>query len=181
LSEPTRLPLISRDQAALTIRHLYPDGDDPSNVTKTLAGSPDTLAALAPFLGQVMNPTTIDYATKEIVVVRVSALNRCDYCVPTHEVVARRAGVSEEAVAACIACDDALDAMEPAHRCVARYCDELVRTPYAVSDGVLDELREHFADHEIVELTALAGAITLLNYVASVAQLPLDAKTLSAR
>ncbi len=177
----SRLPIIERDQAPLTIRHLYPEGEEPSNVTKTLAGSPDTLAALAPFLGQVMNASTIDYATKEIVVLRVSALNQCGYCVPTHAVVARRAGLSEDAVDQCATCDGPLDALDPAHQVLARYCDQVVRDATAVDDDLLARMREHYEDHEIVELTALAGAITLLNYVASVARLPLDAKTLAAR
>lgn len=180
MSKTTRLPIIERDQAPLTIRHLYPEGADPSNVTKTLAGSPDTLAALAPFLGQVMNATTVDYATKEVVVVRVSALNECGYCVPTHVVVARNAGLSDDAVDQCADCDGPLDALEPRHQVLARYCDQVVRDAANLSDDLLAEMREHFADHEIVELTVLAGAITLLNYVASVAQIPLDAKTLAA-
>ena len=88
-SVEARLPVVGPDQAALTVRAMYADGD-PSNITKVLAGSPDTLAAMAPFLAQVMNPTTLDLAIKEVVVLRVSVLNRCAYCVPTHQAAARR-------------------------------------------------------------------------------------------
>ncbi len=52
----------------MRVRGLYPSDGDASNITKALAGSPDTLAALAPFLSQVMNATTVDLATKELVV-----------------------------------------------------------------------------------------------------------------
>ena len=176
-----RLPLVDRDQAALTIRRLYPQDADASNITKALAGSPDTLAAMAPFLGQVMNPSTIDLATKEVVVLRVSALNRCEYCVPTHEVVASRSGLSDDAVAVLASADAPDDRLEPRHRVLAEYCDRVVRDANEVDDHLLSRLREHFDDHEIVELTVQAGAITTLNYVASVARLPLDATTLAAR
>lgn len=171
--EASRLPLIGRDQAPLTIRSLYADRD-PSNITKALAGSPDTLAAMAPFLARVMNPTTLDLATKEVVVLRVSAVNRCAYCVPTHERVARRAGLSPAAVAA-LSCPDPPDErLAPRERTLARYCDQVVADAGAVGDALLGELREHFEDHQIIELTVLAGAITTLNYVAGVAGLPLD-------
>ena len=43
----------------------------------------------------------------------------------------------------------------------------------------MSRLREHFGDHEIVELTVLAGAITLLNYVASAFDVPLDPWTVA--
>lgn len=169
-----RLPIVAREQAALTVRAIYPAERDASNVTKALAGSPDTLAAMAPFLAQVMNATTLDLATKEVVVLRVSAVNGCDYCVPTHEVAARKAGLSREAVAALASPEPPDGQLEAHHAALARYCDAVVADATAVDDALLAQMREHFEDHEIVELTVLAGAITTLNYVASVARLPLD-------
>jgi uncharacterized peroxidase-related enzyme len=179
-ARPARLPLVQRDQAPLTIRSLYADRD-PSNITKALAGSPDTLAAMAPFLSRVMNATTLDLVTKEVVVLRVSAANRCAYCVPTHEVAARRAGLSPAAVAALASPDPPDERLPPRARTLARYCDQLVADAGAVGDALLADMREHFEDHEIVELTVLAGTVTTLNYVASVAGLPLDPGTLAAR
>lgn len=174
-----RLPVVGQDQAALTVRAMYAAGD-PSNITKVLAGSPDTLAAMAPFLSQVMNPTTLDLATKEVVVLRVSAVNRCDYCVPTHQVVARRAGLTPEAVEALSAPRLTTEGLTPRQHSLAVYCDRVVADATTVDDELLAEMRRHFEDHEIVELTVLAGAITTLNYVASVAGLPLDPGTLAA-
>ncbi len=165
----------------MLVRSLYPTDGDASNITKALAGSPDTLAAMAPFLAQVMNATTIDLATKEIVVLRVSAANRCAYCVPTHEVVARAAGLDPEVVAALAAPEPPDERLAPRERTLASFCDQLVADAAAVGDDLLAAMREYFEDHEIVELTVLAGAITTLNYVASLGGLPLDPRTLEAR
>lgn len=175
-----RLPLVEREQAGLLVRPLYPRDRDASNVTKALAGSPDTFAAMAPFLSQVMNATTIDLATKEVVVLRVSAVNRCAYCVPTHEVVARDAGLAPEIVEALASPTPPDERIPPKHRVLAAFCDQIVADAAGVEDDLLGAMREHFEDHEIVELTVLAGAITTLNYVASLARLPLDARTLAA-
>ncbi len=177
-SVEARLPVVGRDQAALTVRAMYADGD-PSNITKVLAGSPDTLAAMAPFLSQVMNPTTLDLATKEVVVLRVSVVNRCAYCVPTHQVAARRAGLSPEAVATLSARELTDEGLTAREHTLASYCDRVVIDAATVDEGLLAEMRRHFEDHEIVELTVLAGAITTLNYVAGVAGIPIDPRTLS--
>jgi AhpD family alkylhydroperoxidase len=177
----SRLPLVERDQAPLTVRRLYPADGDASNITKALAAAPDTLAVLAPLLGQVMNASTVDLPTKEVVVLRVSAVNRCAYCVPTHALVARDSGLSPGAVAALASGDVPDERLDPPHRTLARYCDQVVADASKVDDALLAEMREHFADHEIVELTVLAGAITTLNYVASVAGLPLDPRAAAAQ
>ncbi len=178
---PARLPLVERDQAGMLVRSLYPSDGDASNITKALAGSPDTLAALAPLLAQVMNATTVDLPTKEVVVLRVSVANRCDYCVPTHEVVARNAGLAPDVVAALASGEPPDDRLPARVRVLTEFCDQIVADAGGVGDDLLAAMREHFEDHEIVELTVLAGAITTLNYVAGLAGLPLDARTLSAR
>ena len=180
MSEATRMPLVERDQAGLLIRGVYGDDGSASNITKTLANSPDTLAKLTPLLGQVMNPTTIDGGIKELVVLRVSAMNHCSYCVPTHEVVARRMGIEDDRVA-CLASGDAGDGLfDDRSRAVIDLCDQLVTDAGGMTGELLARLRTHFEEQEIVELTVLAGAITLLNYVASAFDVPLDAKTLAA-
>jgi AhpD family alkylhydroperoxidase len=174
-----RLPLVEREQAGLLVQRLYAEGRDPSNITKLLANAPDTLAVLAPLLGQVMNESTLDLATKEIVVLRVSALNACAYCVPTHRAAARRAGLSDAAVAALCAPAPLPEGAPLGERehVLVEYCDRLVRDAGSVDDALLARVRAWFADHEVVELTVLAGAITLLNYVASAFDVPLDPRT----
>ncbi len=181
LSAQARLPLVDREQAGMLVRSLYPSDGEASNITKALAGSPDTLAAMAPFLAQVMNASTIDLPTKEVVVLRVSAVNRCAYCVPTHEVVARDAGLPAGVVAALASTEPPDDRIPTRERVLAAFCDQIVADAAGVDDELLGRMREHFEDHEIVELTVLAGAITTLNYVASLAGLPLDSRTLRAR
>lgn len=181
MAENPRLPLVERDQASLPVRALYPTDHEPSGITKALAIAPDTLAVLAPLLGQVMNASTVDLATKEVVVLRVSALNACEYCVPTHEVVARFAGLPAAAVRALSALVPAADVpLGPREQTLVAFCDRLVIDANAVDDDLLAQMRVHFADHEVIELMVLAGAITTLNYVATTVRVPLDATTRAA-
>ncbi|MCU0309274.1 MAG: carboxymuconolactone decarboxylase family protein [Thermoleophilia bacterium] len=174
------LPLVDRDQAPLAVRGLYPDDGDASNITKVMANAPDALAALAPFLGRVMGASTLDLATKEIVVLRVSALNRCAYCIPTHVRVARETGVPEAQVAVLATDAPPGEGFGAREALVVELCDRLVRDAASVDRALLDRLRVHLAEHEIMEVTLLAGAITLLNYVASAFDVPLDPVTIAA-
>ena len=125
---------------------------------------------------------TVDLATKELVVLRVSALNACAYCVPTHALAARRAGLSDDAVAALIDQPPLADGAPfgERERALVEYCDRLVADAATIDDALMARLRASFADHEVVELTVLAGAITLLNYVASAFDVPFDPRTVAS-
>jgi alkylhydroperoxidase family enzyme len=47
------------------------------------------------------------------------------------------------------------DLFTPAEKAALRYAEEMSRTPVDVPDDLFDELRRHFDDRGIVELTAM--------------------------
>lgn len=61
---------------------------------------PELLEVAMPFLGVALGPSALDWRTKEIVIVRTSALARCRYCVQAHTVVALDAGLTRAEVTA---------------------------------------------------------------------------------
>src|SRR5947208_3298382 len=71
----------------------YPADGGASALTRSLATAPDVMETLMPFLGQVMDEGAVDLATKELVILRVSELNGCRYCLATHRPAALEAGV----------------------------------------------------------------------------------------
>src|SRR5207244_6191754 len=90
----SRLPLLARDEAPPGARAWYrPDGGA-SALTRSLAAAPDLLETLMPFLGQIMGESSLDLATKELVIVRVSQLNGCDYCLAAHRPAALQSGLA---------------------------------------------------------------------------------------
>ena len=72
----------------------------------------------------------------------------------------REAGFSFEKLAA-VAEYQASDLFTPAEKAALRYTDEVCRESVDVPDEVFDELRRHFNDSEIVDLT---GVIALENF-----------------
>ena len=70
-----------------------------------------------------------------------------------------RLGVSEETLAALDSYDEN-PLFTPAERAAIRYAEEMTRTPVEVSDELFAELRRHFDDRALVDLTS---AIALEN------------------
>jgi alkylhydroperoxidase family enzyme len=59
------------------------------------------------------------------------------------------------------------------------WCDALCATPAPVPDDVAHALREHFAEHEVVELTLVASATLMLNRLCTALELPTSPATLA--
>jgi len=68
-------------------------GGDPGPIVAALAQVPELLQVAVPFIGAALGPSGIDWRSKEIVIVRTSALAGGHYCVAAHTVVALDAGL----------------------------------------------------------------------------------------
>ncbi len=167
--------LLGADQAPLLARPYY-EGGDPGPIVAALAQVPELLEVAVPFIGTVLGPSALDWRTKELVIVRVSALMECRYCVNAHTAVALDAGLSRAEI---LTLRGNLDAItDPAERAMLGWVDAVAGGPGPIDPAVCAGLRPHFADHEIVELTLLVGATLMLNRFATALRLPTDAAVL---
>ncbi len=124
-----------------------------------------------PYLGQVMAEGSIDLRTKELVIVRVSQLNGCSYCLAAHGPVALEAGVPEEQLAA--VCGGAsLDRLPARERALVEWIDRQTLDPAGIDDELLARALEHLRGDQLIELTLLAGTITMLNQYCTAFQIP---------
>src|SRR6266508_2876210 len=96
----SRVRLLERESAPLLSRRWYRADGSASPLTRSLATAPDIMETLMPFLGAVYGESSLDLATKELVILRVSSLNGCRYCVAAHAPAAREAGIPVEHVEA---------------------------------------------------------------------------------
>ncbi len=95
----TGVRLVEAAQAPLLARRYYVGGD-PGPITAALANVPELLEVAMPFLATVLGATAVDARTKELVILRTSAVLGCRYCVQTHTTAARDTGLSRAEVAA---------------------------------------------------------------------------------
>jgi AhpD family alkylhydroperoxidase len=167
----SRVPLLALDEAPLTARAWYREDGSASTLTRSLATAPDLLETLMPFLGQVMGESSLDLATKELVIVRVSQLNSCHYCLAAHRPVALDAGVPPEHVAA-VCAEAPLDGLPERERAIVEWVDRVTIQPVAVDDGLLARALDWVREDELLELTILAGAIGMLNRYCTAFEIP---------
>jgi AhpD family alkylhydroperoxidase len=167
----SRLPLLDADEAPLLSRAWYgPDGAA-SPLTRSLATAPDLLETLLPFLAHALGEGSVDLATKELVIVRVSQLNGCRYCLAAHRPLALEAGVPDDHLRA--VCDEAPSARLPdRERALIAWVDAVTLDPAAVDDELVARTLDHLREDQLVELTILAGAITMLNAYCTAFDLP---------
>jgi AhpD family alkylhydroperoxidase len=171
----SRVELVEAAQAPLVARPYYREDGTASPITRALAQVPELLEVTLPFIGRVLGPTSLDLRTKEIVVLRVSALCGCRYCVETHTVAAWDVGLTPDETASLRGAAGGLSEREEA---LVAWCDALCAAPEPVPEPVAERLRRHFAEHELVELTLLAGATMMLNRFCTALELPTSPATL---
>ena len=158
----TRVRLLERDEAPLLARPFYASDGSASPLKRSLANAPDLLETLLPFLGQIFGGGAVDLATKELVVVRVSQLNGCRYCLAAHRPLALESGVAPDHLAA--ACDEAsLESLPDRERMIFEWVDRYVTDPRGVDDGLVARVLDHMRDDQLIELSILIGATQLLN------------------
>jgi AhpD family alkylhydroperoxidase len=172
-----RVPLVAADQAPLLARPYYEAGD-PGPVVAALAHVPELLDPCLPFLGAVFGPTALPARTKELVIVRTSALLACRYCVEAHSVVALDAGLTPDEVRALRRTGDGPGLPEePAEAALLAWVDAVAGGTGPVEPELRHALADHFTDPEVVEITLLVGVTLMLNRFCTALDLPTSTET----
>ena len=92
---------IDYEQASAAVRAVVDDLTETRNVAdentfwKYLANDPALLKRTWESVKAVMSPGALDVLTKEMVYLAVSVTNGCPYCIASHGLAARKAGMTE--------------------------------------------------------------------------------------
>ena len=121
-----------------------------------------TLRAVEAYLHQ----TTLGAGLIDLVKMRASQINGCAYCLDMHSKALRRNGESEQRIYLLNAWHES-PLYTPRERAALVWTEALT----LVAEGhappaVWDEVRKHFVDKEVVDLTTLIGMINLWNRLA---------------
>jgi AhpD family alkylhydroperoxidase len=169
-----RLPLLAASEAPPLARRWYGHDGVASPLTRSLAAAPDVMETALPFLADVLGESALDLATKELVIMRVSHLNGCRYCIGAHRGAAEAAGIAGERLAAVLG-DAPLDVLTPRERTILAWVDTVTLDPAAASDELAGDVVRLVRDDGLVELTLLAGAVGMLNRYCTALDLPAPA------
>jgi AhpD family alkylhydroperoxidase len=175
----SRVDLIDARLAPLLARTYYEAGD-PGPIVGALAHVPEVLEAAMPFLSAMFGESALPERTKEIVVLRTSALLRCRYCTQSHSVVARGAGLSREEVLALRGEADLATHFEgEAERALLGWIEAVASGPGPVDEPTTVSFRAHFSEADLVEVTLLIAGTMMLNRFCTALELPPSATTIA--
>ncbi len=163
----TRVPLIGEERSDLAplINRVKTERGRLINLYRVLLHSPAVAEGWLDFNSAVRYHTTLDAALRELIILRVSLLNGAAYQARIHGGShALQAGLSTEQIAALNAGTDS-PLFTPAQRAALAWTDAMTRD-IEVPDALHAELRRHFDDRAIVEITVLAGAYNMHTRVA---------------
>jgi AhpD family alkylhydroperoxidase len=165
--------MLSAEEAPITVKHFFSNGD-PGPLVSTFAHVPELLQSVLPFIGNALGPSSIDFRTKEIVILRASALQECNYCVNTHTVVANKAGLNREELLA-LRGEGSLSVFDSEkEQVLLRWTDVIALGPQPIEQKLKEKMTVHFDESEIVELTLTIGATVMLNRYATALDLPVS-------
>ncbi len=113
-----------------------------------------------------LTAASIPARMRALIDLRVSQINGCAYCCDMHSQEARRAGESQQRLDVLAAWREAglFDEKERAALDWAESVTNVART--GVPDAVFEELKRHWSEQEIVDLTLVVAAINAWNRIA---------------
>jgi uncharacterized peroxidase-related enzyme len=126
---------------------------------RAMAHRPEVLKNFPPFYTAVVGPGSVARRIKVLVYLACSYANRCPFCVASNLPGARKAGITEEEIAAVEAERNEIFPAE--EQAAINYARELTRTANAAETRAA--LAAHFTDEQIVEITLVIGISNFTN------------------
>ena len=168
-----RINGVSKGQAGLIVRVLYRFG--PRMVKKLTGREPQTGSGIEPievwahqpkmmvgmgkFNQAVRKGKSVDERLKNLVELKGAQMIGCEYCVDLGSQICRHSGFSDDELLALSRYRHS-DLFSEREKLALDYTVAVMRTPVEVTDELFAQMKEHFSDEQLVEITAL---LTLVN------------------
>ncbi len=163
-NQSPRIPRLARNEVdpqtgEIYDRYMRQRGNVP-NMFRTVAHRPEIFQTMIAHFEAVLNTGTLPLKLKELVIVRTSQLNQCEYCLASHSRISKKLGWSEDQLAHLdqYALRDDFTLQE---KTALRLAELMTRNERPLTDEEWQEMRDAFSEGEVVELMA---AIGLFNY-----------------
>jgi uncharacterized peroxidase-related enzyme len=157
----TRISYVDPQTASPDVKQIYEHRlrGKPGSVHKAMAHNPH---ALTPFLSfYAATGASLDRKLWELVYLRVSFINDCNYCSQHHIASSKKVRLGPEDWKALKHGD--VSQYPEAEQAALRYAEKLTKRPGAISDADVAELKKQFTDQQIVDLHLLIGLANLTN------------------
>jgi len=152
-----RITLKEREDASPKLQASYDETEERFqlllNIFKAWGVVENLALPMNQLIMEVLQDGLVDWKTKELLILKSTLENECEYCVTQHEVVSRRLGISDEKVA-----DLKGDVYKTsphfseAERSVLDLTMQIREDANRVSDALWSRMREHWSEAQLVEM-----------------------------
>ncbi|MCZ6509891.1 MAG: carboxymuconolactone decarboxylase family protein [Alphaproteobacteria bacterium] len=157
---------VERDQASAETIEFYDKAEERFemllNIFKVFGHTPELGTVFTDLVMAILKDGELDWVTKELIILKATHRNDCQYCVVQHETLSTRLGISEEKIA---------DIGDDRYKASPHFTDgEKALLDLTVQIGVdanrlskdlWDRLNQHFTEPQIVE-----AVFTITIYIA---------------
>ena len=169
-----RMQGVSQQQAGLEIKLVYwfmrrgmkkltgRDATQGSGIEPVAiwAIQPKMMSGMGKFQQSVRKAHGVDERTKNLMELKGAQMIGCEYCVDLGSAICRNSGFSEEELLALPRYGQS-ELFTEREKLALDYTVGVMRTPVDVSDELFAQIKEHFTDEQLVEITALLTVVNL--------------------
>jgi|SRR5579862_99638 len=157
---------LTKEKAAPELQEIYAkltgaNGFMP-NFFGVMAHAPGVLQAFLPLYGSIMNKGTLEPRYKELAYLKTALVNGCEYCMKAHTASSQKVGVTLEQIQA-LAFYQRSPLFDEKDKMTILYADRVTRGAAGIREGSVEELKKHFTEQQIVELTLVICVANFTN------------------
>jgi uncharacterized peroxidase-related enzyme len=169
-----RVPLPPIEDAEPEVQRLFDafmrERGNVPNLFRVASMRPPIVLTLFAHLRAVTGPGEVPVLLKELLTVRVSQLNACEYCLASHTALARKHGATDQQISSLET--GGFEAFEPAWRAAFAFADAMTPTRGDVTNEIFAELYRWWTPPQIVEITSVIGFFNYFNRFAEALRIP---------
>jgi len=124
---------------------------------RVMANCDDVLVGFFTLFKSIMDDAPVDKLLKWKVAYRISEINKCEFCVSVSKMQLKNFGVSDEEISQL---DNVSDEKE---KIAIKYAEASTEHAYNIDPETLSEMKKHFTDDQIVEITSVVGLFNFIN------------------
>ena len=132
------------------------------NIFKVFGHTPELGAVFTDLVMAILKDGELDWVTKELIILKATHRNECQYCVVQHETLSQRLGISEDKIADIG--DDRYQTsahFTDAEKCLLDLTVQIGEDANNVPSELWERLNQHFTQAQIVE-----AVFTITQYIA---------------
>ena len=147
---------VERDQADAVTLEFYDKAEDRFemllNIFKVFGHTPELGSVFTDLVMAILKDSELDWVTKELLILKATHRNQCQYCVVQHETLGKRLGISEEKIQDIG--DDRYKTsphFTEAEKALLDLTVQIGVDANRVAPELWERLHEHFSESQIVE------------------------------